>query len=203
MITYTKWTAAQYAVAAREAAPRLLGQYLIHKTDRTVYAGRIVETEAYGGTWYGKADDGSHAFHGLTKRTAPMFHVGGIAYVYLIYGMYHCVNIVTGPEGEGQAVLIRAVEPIEGTAAMLENRHMTVLKPNVTNGPGKLCRAMAITLDQNQLDLTGPELFVASPAEQRHPSIMRSSRIHIDYAVHGKSFPWRFYIQDNPYVSKR
>jgi DNA-3-methyladenine glycosylase len=199
---YKKWDLAEYAGSSKEVAPRLLGQYLIHVTERVSYVGRIVETEAYGGTYRRKADDGSHAFRGLTKRTAPMFHAGGIAYVYLIYGMYHCVNIVTGPEGEGQAVLIRAVEPVEGLENMLENRHMGNIKPAMTNGPGKLCRAMAITLAQNQLDLTGPEIFVAHPTQRQRFTIVRTPRIHIDYAVNGKTFPWRFYVQDNSYVSK-
>ncbi|MCH4166464.1 MAG: DNA-3-methyladenine glycosylase [Megasphaera sp.] len=199
---YTKWPTAAYSASAQDIAPCLLGQYLVHQTERAVYAGRIVETEAYGGTYNGKADDGSHAFHGLTKRTAPMFHQGGIVYVYLIYGMYHCVNIVTGPEGAGQAVLIRAIEPVEGIEAMLENRHMMQMKPKVTNGPGKLCQAMNITLAQNQLDLTGQEMFVARAVEKQPVSIICTPRIHIDYAVNGKSFPWRFYIQHNPYVSK-
>lgn len=199
---YTKWSAETYRASAQDVAPCLLGQYLVHQTERAVFVGRIVETEAYGGTYGGNVDDGSHAFHGLTKRTAPMFHQGGIAYVYLIYGMYHCVNVVTGPEGVGQAVLIRAVEPVEGMETMLENRHMAQIKPNVTNGPGKLCQAMNITLEQNQLDLTGQELFVASTEEKQHISIGCTPRIHIDYAVNGKSFPWRFYIQNNPYVSK-
>lgn len=88
------------------------------------YVGRIVETEAYGGTYEGLIDDGSHACRGMTKRNEPMFRPGGVSYVYLIYGMYHCFNVVTGPKGDGQAVLIRAVEPVEGLSAMLANRHM-------------------------------------------------------------------------------
>ena len=149
------------------------------------------------------ADDGAHSFRGLTKRTEPMFCAGGLSYVYLIYGMYHCVNIVTGPEGSGQAVLIRAVEPVAGIEHMLENRRMQAVKPAVSNGPGKLCRAMDITLAQNRLDLCGSELYIARPAEQPRFAVVRTTRINIDYAVKGKQFPWRFYIKDNPYVSMR
>lgn len=198
----TKWHRDEYMGTAVEVAPRLLGQYLVHCADGVVYAGRIVETEAYGGTYRGKADDGAHSFKGLTKRTAPMFAAGGMSYVYLIYGMYHCVNVVTAPEGEAQAVLIRAVEPAAGIEQMLKNRGMTAIKPNVTNGPGKLCQAMAITRAQNKLDLCGNELYILHPDEKCRFQMGRSTRKNIDYAAEGKYFPWRFYIQDNPYVSR-
>ncbi|WP_301962724.1 DNA-3-methyladenine glycosylase [uncultured Megasphaera sp.] len=203
MTAYTIWTKEEYQERASVVAPKLLGQYLIHCTADTTYIGRIVETEAYGGSYRRMADDGAHSFRGLTKRTEPMFCAGGVSYVYLIYGMYHCVNIVTGPEGSGQAVLIRAVEPVAGIEHMLENRRMQTVKPAVSNGPGKLCRAMAITLAQNRLDLCGSELYIARPAEQPRFAIVRTTRINIDYAVKGKQFPWRFYIKDNSYVSIR
>ena len=203
MTAYTIWTKEAYQERASVIAPKLLGQYLIHCTADTTYIGRIVETEAYGGSYRRMADDGAHSFRGLTKRTEPMFCAGGVSYVYLIYGMYHCVNIVTGPEGSGQAVLIRAVEPVAGIEHMLENRRMQTVKPAVSNGPGKLCRAMDITLAQNRLDLCGSELYIARPAEQPRFAIVRTTRINIDYAVKGKQFPWRFYIKDNPYVSIR
>lgn len=197
-----KWSRAEYQDDARIIAPKLLGQYLVHVVGSTVYGGRIVETEAYGGTYRRQADDGAHSFKGLTKRTAPMFASGGISYVYLIYGMYHCVNIVTAPEGNAQAVLIRAVEPVAGLAQMMQNRHAVKVMKNLTNGPGKLCRAMEITLAQNQLDLTGPELYILHPNEKIPFEVIRTKRINIDYAQKGKEFPWRFYIKDNPYVSK-
>lgn len=202
-MAYTIWTKEEYQERASVVAPKLLGQYLIHRTAETTYIGRIVETEAYGGSYRRMADDGAHSFRGLTKRTEPMFCAGGVSYVYLIYGMYHCVNIVTGPEGSGQAVLIRAVEPVAGIEHMLENRCMEAVKPAVSNGPGKLCRAMDITLAQNRLDLCGSELYIARPAEQPRFAVVRTTRINIDYAVKGKQFPWRFYIKDNPYVSIR
>ena len=203
MTAYTIWTKEEYQERASVVAPKLLGQYLIHRTAETTYIGRIVETEAYGGSYRRMADDGAHSFRGLTKRTEPMFCAGGVSYVYLIYGMYHCVNIVTGPKGSGQAVLIRAVEPVAGIEHMLENRCMEAVKPAVSNGPGKLCRAMDITLAQNRLDLCGSELYIARPAEQPRFAVVRTTRINIDYAVKGKQFPWRFYIKDNPYVSIR
>lgn len=203
MTDYTIWTKEEYQDEASAVAPKLLGQYLIHCTAETTYVGRIVETEAYGGTYRRMADDGAHSFRGLTKRTEPMFCAGGISYVYLIYGMYHCVNIVTGPKGSGQAVLIRAIEPVSGIEHMLENRRMQSVKPAVSNGPGKLCRAMNITLAQNRLDLCSSELCVAHPDRKLQFSIVRTTRINIEYAVKGKKFPWRFYIKDNPYVSIR
>lgn len=201
MMTYTKWAKEDYLDTARHVAPKLLGQYLVHRTKRETYVARIVETEAYGGSYRRQADDGAHSFRGLTKRTEPMFCAGGVAYVYLIYGMYHCVNVVTGPAGEGQAVLIRAVEPICGIEAMAANRGLAKAGVNLTNGPGKLCQAMNITLAQNRLDLTGTELFIARPAEKKRFSVVQTKRVHIDYAVKGNHFPWRFYIRNNPYVS--
>lgn len=199
---FEKWSKADYAECAAAVAPKLLGQYLVHRTEKAEYVARIVETEAYGGTYRRIADDGAHSFRGVTKRTEPMFCAGGIAYVYLIYGMYHCLNIVTGPAGEGQAVLIRAAEPVSGINAMAANRGMAA-GPKLTNGPGKLCRAAEITLEQNCIDLTGDELFIARPAEKIKISAVRTTRINIDYAVHGKHFPWRFYIAGNAYVSKK
>jgi DNA-3-methyladenine glycosylase len=100
-MTGRKWRADEFCVDASVLAPRLLGQYLIHETPQGLCSGLIVETEAYGGCYDGFPDDGAHSFHGLTKRTAPMFHAGGISYVYLIYGMYCCFNVVAGPEGRG------------------------------------------------------------------------------------------------------
>ena len=167
MTAYTIWTKEEYQERASVVAPKLLGQYLIHRTAETTYIGRIVETEAYGGSYRRMADDGAHSFRGLTKRTEPMFCAGGVSYVYLIYGMYHCVNIVTGPEGSGQAVLIRAVEPVAGIEHMLENRCMEAVKPAVSNGPGKLCRAMDITLARTDWICAAPSCI--SP-------VLRSSR---------------------------
>lgn len=201
MIHYTVWKKEEFQEKACVVAPKLLGQYLIHRTEDETYIGRIVETEAYGGTYRRQDDDGAHSFRGLTKRTEPMFCAGGIAYVYLIYGMYYCMNVVTAPAGSGQAVLIRAVEPIAGKNAMMKNRHMTRLKPGISNGPGKLCNAMKITMAHNKADLCGDSLYIAHPDEAVRFSIVRTPRIHIDYAVKGKLFPWRYYIKDNPYVS--
>lgn len=196
------WTPREFLSDAVTVARRLLGQYLVHKTPEGLCAGRIVETEAYGCTYDGVADDGSHSFRGLTGRTAPMFHKGGISYVYLIYGMYSCFNVVTGPSGQGQAVLVRAVEPVIGMELMAGRRKAKKLGKNLTNGPGKLCQAFGITRVHNELDLTGPGLYIAHDDTGSAVDIVQTTRINIDYAAHGKYFPWRFYINDNPYVSK-
>ena len=198
-----RWPREAYEVHAVSLAKKLLGSYLVHVTAGTTYAGRIVETEAYGGTYRRQPDDGAHSFHGCTKRTEPMFRAGGCSYVYLIYGMYYCVNVVAGPAGSGEAVLIRAVEPVLGVRAMLANRKAAKASVNLTNGPGKLCQAMAITKEQNMLDLCGAELYIAAPARKKRLTVLRSPRIYIDYAEKGKCFFWRFYIKDNPYVSRR
>ena len=202
MIGGVRWHRDDYALAANKLAPALLGQYLVHETSQGVLVGRIVETEAYGGTYRRQGDDGSHAFRGLTARTEPMFRRGGYSYVYLIYGMYCCMNVVAGPAGDGQAVLIRAVEPIAGTGIMVANRGLDKVMPMVSNGPGKVCMAMGISREQNGIDLCEGPLYIVKPEARRRFHISRSKRINIAYAVNGKEFPWRFYIEDSPYVSK-
>lgn len=196
------WCREQYSASSRDVAASLLGQYLIHETDQGILVGRIVETEAYGGTFRRQQDDGSHAFRGPTLRNEPMFRAGGCSYVYLIYGMYCCMNIVTGPAGDGQAVLIRAVEPVIGNDIMMRNRHLKTVTPLISNGPGKLCMAMGIDRSHNGLDLCDGPLYVARPKKKQPFRVRRSRRINIDYAVKGKEFPWRFCIADNPFVSK-
>lgn len=198
-----RWQKAEFQVPAEMLAPRLLGQYLVRETPQGRCVGRIVEAEAYGGTYQGQEDDGAHSFHGLTKRTAPMFASGGITYVYLIYGRYHCLNIVAGPKGKGEAVLLRALEPIAGLELMQQRRQAKKVSKNLTNGPGKLCQALAITRADNACDLEGNALYLLHPQEEAPFSIVQTTRINIDYATNGKHFPWRFYIQDNQYVSKK
>jgi DNA-3-methyladenine glycosylase len=112
------------------------------------------------------------------------------------------MNIVTGPAGDGQAVLIRAVEPVIGNDIMMRNRHLKAATPLISNGPGKLCMAMGIDRSHNGLDLCNGPLYVACPKEKQPFRVRRSRRVNIDYAVKGKEFPWRFYIADNPFVSK-
>src|SRR5688500_4787703 len=154
-----------YRTSATELARALLGKVLVHRVDGREYAARIVETEAY----VGPHDLACHAAKGRTKRTEVMFGPAGFSYVYLIYGMYPMLNIVSGARGVAEAVLIRAAEPI-GWAADLA-------------GPGKLCREMRITLTDNALDLTkSDKLFVVDDRQRPTPRIATSKRIGVDYA---------------------
>lgn len=161
-------------------ARALLGQLLVHG-DRI---GRIVETEAY----LGPHDRAAHSARGLTKRNAPMFGPPGHAYVYFIYGMYYCMNVVTERAGHAAAVLIRAVEPVQ---------HVT----GKTTGPGLLCNALGITGQLTGHDLCQPELSIAAgpPAEIR---IISRARIGVAYAGHWARRRLRFYIAGNPYISR-
>ncbi len=174
-------------------APALLGSVL-HGPNGS---GRLVEVEAYGGS----DDAASHAFNGPTPRTQPMFGSAGTLYVYLIYGMYHCANVVTGPTGDGQAVLIRAVEPLEITPAMMAGRPKAKREIDISNGPGKLCQALGIDRSHDGANLISPSssvrLEVGRPIDAS--SIVQTSRIGITSAL---DTPWRFYISDNPWISK-
>lgn len=163
----------------------LLGCRLVHVVDGVMRIGKIVETEAYLGT----RDLAAHSSRGLTDRNRPMFGPPGHAYVYLIYGMYHCVNAVTEPEGTPTAVLIRAVEPILN----IEGK---------TSGPGLLCRAMGIDRTLSGWDLLSTRLFIAPPAHAERFTIIKRPRIGVDYAGHWAKRLLRFYIKGNRFVSK-
>ena len=157
--------------------------------------GRIVEVEAYRGS----DDPASHAFRGKTPRNMPMFGEPGHAYIYFTYGNHYCLNATTQPTGKAGAVLIRAVEPLDGVTIMRRLRAgVTYLQ--LTNGPGKLTKAMDIDKSLNEVDLThiGP-LFITKPPHEEPVDICRSSRIGITL---GKERLWRFYIKSNPYVSR-
>lgn len=179
------------------AARALLGKYLVHRVDGATLCGRIVETEAY----IGAVDKACHAYGGRrTARTETLYAPPGTAYVYLIYGMYHCLNFVTEPEGTPAAVLLRAVEPVEGAGLMARNRFghglsdMTAYqRKNFLNGPGKVCRAMDITRAQNGLDLTGDRLFLWDAGEAVG-EVHAGKRVGIDYAEEAVDFPWRFWL---------
>ena len=199
-----------YAGDTVETARKLRGKVLIRKLDGppdgpALLAGRITETEAY----VGRCDKACHAYgYRKTSRTSTLFLGPGHAYIYLIYGMYHCLNFVTEPEGEPAAVLIRAIEPIAGVEIMRRLRYgdrplTPPREKGLANGPGKVCQALALTRAENALDLTGDALFVCdSPADAGlpdHPStterIFAGPRIGIDYAEEAKAFPWRFVLR--------
>ncbi|MGN7361048.1 DNA-3-methyladenine glycosylase [Paenibacillus sp. SAF-054] len=191
------------SLTAREAAPLLLGQTLVRSTEDGDIRCRIIETESYGGA----EDQGSHAFgNRRTARTEVMFAAGGIAYVYLIYGMYSCLNVVVGDLDDPQAVLIRAVQPVseQDEELMRRNRGLFSGKAaNLSNGPGKLCRALRIDRSLNgcRLDQAAGPLRLESGDPVQDLPIVQCPRINIDYAGDYVSKPWRFYIEGNPYVS--
>ncbi|MGA9523164.1 MAG: DNA-3-methyladenine glycosylase [Myxococcaceae bacterium] len=169
-------------------ARELLGKVLVLDEGGHRRAGRIVETEAY----IGEHDLACHAARGRTARTEVLFGPPGIAYVYLIYGIYNCFNAVTRAEGLASAVLVRALEPLEGFDAHAR-----------TNGPGKLCRAMGITREHNRLDLLGDRLFIEHAPHVPARDIARGPRIGVDYAGPWAEKPYRFWIRDNPHVSRK
>lgn len=184
-----------------DLAPRLLGAYLVRQTVDGPLVARIVETEAY----LSSGDAACHANRGQTPRNRTMFGKPGHAYVYLIYGIYHCFNVVTEPEGCGAAVLVRAVEPLYGLARMAVLRKLAGQpKPaDLTAGPGRLCQALAIDKALDGLDLRGPGplVLLAPPAaEVAKETILTSPRIGITVAT---ELPGRFYLAGNPWVSRR
>ncbi len=175
-----------------EVAHDLLGKIFFFENNG-LYAGRVVELEAYIGT----DDPACHARFGPTKRNLVMFGPGGFTYVYFIYGMYDMLNFVTDKEGSPAAVLIRALEPLDGLELMIKNRGTDKII-NLTNGPGKLCRAFGLTTAHSGLDLTGDTAWVADDGF-KPKSVKRSRRIGIR---EGLDKNWRFYIDGNKFVSK-
>jgi len=177
---------------AELAAPLLLGSIIERKIDGHTLRVRIVETEAYD-----QSDAASHSYKGRTPRTEIMFGPPGFLYVYFTYGMHYCCNIVTDQEGRGSAVLIRAVEPLEGEDYMKALRDKS--GKDLSNGPAKLCQALSITKELNGHDLSqGPVTLVLQeplPADR----ITQTTRIGIS---HAQEMPWRFYETGNPYISK-
>lgn len=175
-----------------EVAPRLLGCILEREIDGQIIRAKIVETEAYDQT-----DVASHSYKGRTPRTEVMFGPSGYLYVYFTYGMHYCCNVVVGHEGSGAAVLLRAVEPLEGTRLIEERRGRQGIE--ATNGPAKLCQALAINKALNGHDLRSGEIRLAVQPPALPGNIMQTTRIGISK---GKELPWRFYLKNNPYVSK-
>lgn len=179
--------------SALDIAPRLLGCILEREIDGTVIRVRIVETEAYDQT-----DVASHSYIGRTPRTDVMFGPAGHLYVYFTYGMHYCCNVVVGEEGYGAAVLIRAVEPLDGEAILSEHR-AGQSGVALTNGPAKLCQAMGIDKALNGHDLRQSPLRLVATEPLPTERIVQTVRIGIS---RGKDLPWRFYEADNPYVSR-
>lgn len=184
-----------------KVAKQLIGKLLVYNSPKGLITGIIVETEAY----IGAIDESAHSYRGKTLRNQVMFEEGGLLYVYFTYGMHFCLNVVTGKKDVGNAVLIRAVEPINGLDILGINRfNKEVLNEkeivNLTNGPAKLCQAFGIDKSQNGYDLCSDDLFIANYKTIKKDKINFSTRIGIRKSV---EFPWRNYIVNNKYVSKK
>ena len=166
-------------------AQELLGKWLVRRTENRERIGRIVEVEAY----LGEHDLAAHSSKGLTERTKPMFGPPGFAYVYLIYGVHHCLNVVTEGAGNASAVLLRALEPVKN----IEDR---------TQGPGLLCRAMKIDRHLNAHDLLSDDLFIAQPEVAGKFAVVKRPRIGVEYARHWAKRRLRFYVKGSPFFSQ-
>ena len=186
-----------YSRPALEVASDLLGKVLVRRIERKNLSGIIVETEAY----VGPHDLACHASKGRTPRTSVMFGPPGYAYVYMIYGFYFCLNVVTEPTGYPAAVLIRAIEPLDHADVMRRFRDYPKRDTNIASGPGKLCIAMSIDKELNGANLLGKAIWLE---DRNLPTgrICMSPRVGVDYAGEYRDKPWRFFVHDNPHVSR-
>ena len=182
-----------------EVARDLLGKRLVVPNGSGArVAGIIVETEAY----RGPEDKASHAYNGRrTRRTETMYGVGGTAYVYFVYGMYHQFNVVTNVEDVPHAILERAVAPVEGLE-IIRRRRPGRSEHELTSGPGRLCVAMGIDRRLDKADLLGDRVWIEEGITVSRRQIARGPRIGIDYAEEWVKKPWRFWVRDNPFVSR-
>lgn len=182
-------------------AASLLGKVLVTCFDEQLTAGRIVETEAYNGV----RDKASHAWNGRrTARIEIMYAAGGVAYVYLCYGIHHLFNVVTGDNEVPQAVLVRSMEPVTGIEYMMKRTGKTSVDHSLTRGPGNVTKALGITTHHSGMDLQTDTLFLADDGYIIKPSqIAATARIGVDYAGDDALLPYRFIVKDSPYVSGR
>ena len=196
-----------YNRSALDVAQDLLGKILVREVDGKILKGKIVETEAY----IGLIDKACHAYNGRrTKRTEILYEEAGVSYIYFIYGLYHCFNVVTNKKDVAEAVLIRAIEPINELDYISNIRYnkrydelTKVQSKNLTNGPSKLCLAYLLNKDLNAVKLYEKGAVYITDDNNEDFEIVESKRIGIDYAEEAKDFLWRFYIKDNIYVSKK
>jgi DNA-3-methyladenine glycosylase len=187
-----------YAQPTIRVARQLLGKYLVRRHPDGKTVGMIVETEAY----VGPHDLACHASKGRTARTEVMFGAPGHAYVYFIYGVYWCLNIVTEEVGHASAVLIRALEPVEGIELMQQRRGTEKIH-SLASGPGKLCLAMAIDKALNAADMARGNVLYVEDRGDPPPKIRSTPRIGVDYAGKWKDKPWRFLVRGSEFVSKK
>ncbi len=190
-----------YKADVLEVAENLLGKIFVYKIKEKTLKAKIVEVEAYDG----KIDKAAHTFNGKTERNKIMFNEGGYLYVYFTYGIHFCANIVTGKEGEGTAVLLRGMKPLEGIDYFIEQRFSgkelnEINKKDLLNGPAKICQAFGITKEQNGTDLTGNKIYLLDMPKVPTNQIIKTTRIGIKKSV---NLPWRFYIKDSRYISKK
>ena len=190
-----------YTREVKTVAKDLLGKILLKKDGNSILAAKIVEVEAYDGN----IDEAAHTFIGKTTRNEIMFNEGGYFYVYFTYGAHFCCNVVTGKKDHGTAVLIRAIEPIKGINKMIKNRFGRKLlnekeRFNLTSGPGKVCQAMGINRSHYGVDLTKDKIFILDAPKLKRDMIVVTKRVGIKKSV---DLPWRFYIKENPYVSRK
>ena len=177
----------------------MLGKFLVVQREGKRVVGKIVETEAY----IGEDDLACHASKGRTNRSEILYRKAGTVYIYLVYGMYYCLNIVTERENFPSAVLIRAIEPIEGIDLMKKRRKTNILR-NLASGPGKLCMAFGINKKLNGENVFGKDIWIEDRGEDESPkNIISAPRVGVDYAKHCKNLPWRFYIKDNQFISRK
>jgi DNA-3-methyladenine glycosylase len=191
-----------YLRPAPTVARNLLGKFLVRKIGRNTLVARIVEVEAYC-----QNDPASHSFRGMTKRNEVMFQQGGHLYVYFTYGMHFCANVVTGSPAKGEAVLLRAAEPISGIEYMVKKRSRTAATTrrgtfpltSLLSGPAKLCQAFGIERSENGIDLLGDEIYLRDALRLRASSITVTTRIGIRV---GTATKWRFLIKDTKWASR-
>jgi DNA-3-methyladenine glycosylase len=186
-----------YARPTLTVARDLIGKSLVRQSAEGTFSGIIVETEAY----VAATDPAAHAYRGKTQRNASMFGVPGHAYIYRIYGLHTCLNVVTEPKGEAAAVLVRALAPTRGVALMRARRGASIPDRDLCRGPGRLCQALDIPLILDGADLLGPDLLITdTPGFAPDTPVATSPRIGVSRAA---DWPWRFYIPGNRFVSAR
>lgn len=183
-----------------QISKELIGKVLCTHINGVFTSGMIVETEAYNG----RTDRACHAYPDVrTSRTETLYGPPGQAYVYLCYGIHHLFNIVTNKKGMADAILVRAVKPLEGEEIMMKRRGREQLKPVVSNGPGKLSQALGITTSDDQTDLRGDKIWIKEGENNIDPSdIEASPRIGVEYAGEDAKLPWRFTVRSSKWISK-
>ena len=198
---YNKLPQSFYLQDTLTVAQKLLGKIFVKVEEDKILSGKIVETEAYNGS----CDESAHSYRGITKRNEVMFEEGGLLYVYFTYGVHFCANVVTEGKNIGNAVLLRAMEPIEGNDLMSLRRFKKNIPDekeikDLLNGPGKICQAFGLNRDFNGHNLNSSNLFILDNHEIPTEQIITTTRIGIKKSI---DLPWRFYIKNNEFISRK